>query len=118
MRGEKSKRLPTEPTSIIPTPKSSSHRSSPKNNPNPSQYFLKCSTSKRSIYLLTYCVAAFVDGCMFTATTLILTYLQELLKINESESSLIYTVSYIGQIVGSILGGKIVSQQRWLNTHF
>ena len=72
---------------------------------------------KAGYYLLTYCLVYFVGGCILSSTTLVLPYLQELLNIDESSSSLIYTLSYIGQVTGSLIGGKIVSQTWWNNTH-
>ena len=69
-------------------------------------------------YLLTYCMVYFIGGCILSATTLALPYLQELLSINESQASLIYTVSYTGQVTGSLIGGKVVSQKRWTKTHY
>ena len=72
---------------------------------------------KQKYYLLTYCLVYFVGGCILSSTTLVLPYLQELLNIDESSCSLIYTLSYIGQVTGSLIGGKIVSQKWWNNTH-
>ena len=68
-------------------------------------------------YQVLYCIMYLIMGSMFSAAVLVLPYLQETLDIDASQSSLIYSVFYISNIIGSIIAGKIAGQTKFTNTH-
>lgn len=70
-----------------------------------------------ALYQFIYCLIYFVMGAMFSATVVVLPYLEEQLNINASESSLIYSMCYFAQIFGSLFAGKAISQKKIKNSH-
>lgn len=72
---------------------------------------------KTMYYFITYCIAISNIGCLLTAIAMSLPYLEHLLDVDITQASLIYTCCYFGQLFGSILCGKIASQQIWPHTH-
>lgn len=68
-------------------------------------------------YTLVYATMACVLGSFLVAAPLVLPYLQDSLDISASQSSLVYSLCYIGLIIGSTLSGPILSQTKLPNTH-
>lgn len=68
-------------------------------------------------YQVIYSLCYFIMGSVFSAAALSLSYLEFLLDINTAESSLIYSVFYIANILGSIIAGKAVNQTKFANVH-
>ena len=81
-----------------------------------------CTTSRKKFkpiyYLSTYCLLYFVLGMVFSASVCVITYLQNHLKIDLSQASLIYSICYIATIIGSVVAGQIVSSSKFSNTHY
>lgn len=74
-------------------------------------------TPCETYYTITYGIMASVTGSFLVAAPLVLPYIQNLLNIKPSESSLVFSLCYIGLIIGSTLSGPVLSQTKFSNTH-